>query len=127
MTSAIASVESIMDPRTDSSASRFWGGFRTPSDGGLLVSSATRAIRRNPPSREREGRPVLRSAEDDNAVENENGSSRRIFPCHFGIYLHVGLWRTMWTIVNTPSDKNGEGASKGALSSVESAQRLSGR
>src|SRR5207249_2899792 len=106
MTSAIASVESIMDPRTDSSASRFWGGFRTPSEAGLRVSSATRAIRRTPPSRDREGRRAPQRAEDDNAVENENGSSRRIFPCHFGIYLHLGLWTTMWTIVNCPSDKN---------------------
>src|SRR5205823_3532514 len=92
-----------MEPRTDSSASLLLGCSRPTR--GLRTSSATRAISPSPPSRDREGRRLPGRAEDDNAVENENGSSPRIFPCHFGIYLHRDLWTTMWTIVNPASDK----------------------
>src|SRR5437588_7970886 len=124
MTSATASVESIIEPRTDSSASRLWGGTR--SGRSLLASSATRTIRSGPLSRERHRRARSGAREGYNSVENQSGSSPTFFPCHFGLYLHRLLWKTLWTIVNRGSDKKSGPPGGGPDERQFSAQPFSG-
>src|SRR5437867_6516017 len=98
----MASAESIIEPRTDSSASRLWGGTRSGRI--RLASSAVRAISSPPSSRRGHPRLGRGPGEGYNGVDNSRPTSRRDFPCHFVFYLHSRVWKTLWRNVENGSD-----------------------
>src|SRR5437867_9866022 len=119
----MASVESIMAPRTDSSASRLWGGTRS----GRRRRTSSALVANDPPlpdTQRRDADPRCGSlpSHGENPCGFHHPRYARKLCCHTHLHLPRDLWKTPWRhvyrrVMTTLSfERDGGGYSAGSTS-----------